>query len=173
MKEYFKDVPGYEGYYQVSSFGVVKSLQRKVNDKGFLRNQRGIILKQRLDCNGYYFVELSKGNKRKSIKVHQLVAMAFLNHIPCGYQVVVDHKDNNRLNNKLNNLQLISHRENNSKDRYRTKKSGLPLGVYFEKSRNKYKASIRINGKSITIGRFNCPTVAHFAYQKALSEIKN
>jgi len=105
--EIFKDIPGYEGIYQVSDLGRVKSL--KFNKEK--------ILKPGVNNHGYYTVVLCKG-KRKTINVHQLVAMAFLNHEPCGYNgLIVDHKDNNPLNNRLSNLQLISQRENTSKDK--------------------------------------------------------
>jgi hypothetical protein len=70
--EIWKDVPNYDGFYQVSNLGNVKSFYKK-NEK---------ILKQGINRYGYKFVSLSKNNKQKTIKTHQLVAMAFLNHTP-------------------------------------------------------------------------------------------
>jgi hypothetical protein len=158
IEEIWKDIPGYEGIYQVSDLGNVKSL----------RFNKEKILKPGVNGSGYYTVVLCKG-KRKTKKVHKLVAMAFLNHNPDGYKLVVDHKDNDKLNNILSNLQLISQRENSSKDKKGTSKH---TGVSWDKERNKWKSSISINGKLKNLGRFNCELAAHHAYEKKLDEIK-
>jgi hypothetical protein len=105
--ENWKDVPNYIGLYKVSDLGRVKSILN-----GFKK-----ILKPGVDGVGYYTVALTRRGEAKTFKVHQLVAMAFLNHKPCGYELVVDHIDNNKLNNNLQNLQLITHSENLTKDR--------------------------------------------------------
>ena len=94
--EIWKNVKGFEDY-EVSELGNVKSLK--------LGKER--ILKNSIDKKGYYKVNLSNKGKTKTFKVHKLVAMAFLNHKPCGYKIVVDHIDNNPLNNNVENLQLI------------------------------------------------------------------
>jgi CRISPR/Cas system-associated protein Cas7 (RAMP superfamily) len=109
--------------------------------------------------------------KRKTREVHQLVAEAFLGHVPCGYKLVVDHIDNNKLNNRVDNLQLISQRENASKNMIN--KTSKYTGVYFDKSRNKYGSRIQINRENIFIGRFDCELKAHLAYQNKLKEIEN
>ena len=154
QQEEFRPVPGYEGYYEVSNFGNVKSL---TNDK---------ILKPCLDSNGYYKVTLSKDGKTKTIRIHILVATAFLDHVPDGYKIVVDHIDNNKLNNNLTNLQLITHRENISKDR----KNGTSQykGVFWGKNSNKWKSQITINGKQKHLGLFTSEEEAHEVYQNAL-----
>ena len=154
QQEEFRPVPGYEGYYEVSNFGNVKSL---TNDK---------ILKPCLDGRGYYKVTLSKDGKTKTIRIHILVATAFLGHKPDGYKIVVDHIDNNKLNNNLTNLQLITHRENISKD----KKNGTSKykGVYLEKNANKWRSQILIDSKKKHLGLFTSEEEAHEAYQKAL-----
>ena len=153
LKEEFRPVPGYEGYYEVSNFGNVKSL---IND---------MILSPGLS-NNYYTVDLCKDGKGNSMRIHVLVAMAFLGHEPDGYKIVVDHIDNNKLNNKLTNLQLISHRENSSKD----KKNGSSqyTGVSWKKNRNKWVANIKINGEKKHLGYFISEETAAEAYQKAL-----
>ena len=123
MIEEWKDIPGYE--YQVSNLGRVKSLKRD------------IILSQRKDYAGYFYVNLY-GVKRKTYKVHQLVAMAFLNHTPCGMSHVIDHINNNKEDNRVANLQVISCKLNNQKD----KKS---LGITYRKDTERY--IIRKEGK--------------------------
>ena len=139
MIEEYRAVKGYEGLYEVSNFGNVKSLER-INSMS--RRVKERILKQSIAGNSYLRVKLFNGIRY----VHQLVAIAFLNHLPNGNKIVVDHIDNNRLNNRLDNLQLINQRENTSKDR----KGGTSkhIGVHWVKPSKKWKAAISINGKT-------------------------
>jgi hypothetical protein len=121
---------------------------------------------------GYKSVTVQiKGLNRKSFEIHQLVAAAFLNYKWNGKAFVVDHIDNNKLNNNLDNLQIVSFRENTSKDKWRTKKSGLPLGVSWCKSRNKYKAAIYFNSVHYNLGRYNTIEEAEKAYQNKLKSL--
>ena len=165
--EIWKDVPGYEGIYQVSDMGNVKSLSREV-----LRNGKyPIIIKEKilkpvLNSNGYLILGLSKNGFIKKITVHTLVAMAFFNHKPDGtHKIVVDHINNNKLDNRLVNLQLISQRENSSKDK---KGTSQYTGVRLIKSTNKWRTDIRINGNKKFLGLFTDEYEAHLVYQKAL-----
>ena len=165
MEEIFKDIPGYEGLYQVSNLGRVKSLSRKVcNYRGcYFSKER--ILKQFIRKT-YKMVNIRSSNRM----VHQLIAMAFLNHIPCGHKVVVDHINHDKLNNRLENLQLITNRENCSKDV--KNKTSKYTGVSWSKSRNKWVSQIKINGKTVPLGRYKCELVAYIVYQKKLKEIQ-
>lgn len=161
-KEIWKEIPGYEGMYEVSDLGRVKSL--KYNKER--------ILKPYVDSQGYYGISLSFNNKAKTKKVHQLVAITFLNHTPDGTtKIVVDHIDNNPLNNRLDNLQVISQRENTSKD----KKGGSSnfIGVSWTKARRRWRAAIRINKKEIYLGDFKDEEEASNAYQSALTRKNN
>jgi hypothetical protein len=106
----------------------------------------------------------------KNIKVHQLIASAFLKYKFKGHENVVDHIDSNKLNNHLDNLRVVSNRENNSKER--TKKSGLPVGVCFNKNDKKYQSYIYINGKQQHLGKFNTIKEASNVYQNKLKEIQ-
>lgn len=110
-----------------------------------------------------------KGLQKRIVQVHQLVAAAFLNYQWNGSKLVIDHIDSNKQNNNLNNLKVVTLRENSSKER--TKKSGTPVGVWFEKKVNKYQSQIYINGKKITIGRYNTIEEASNAYKNKLKEI--
>jgi hypothetical protein len=169
--EIWKDIPNYEGLYQVSNFGNVRSLERYVKGKVENRLQKENILSKRLVGNlgnQYYAVTLCNNKDRKQIKVSVLVAMAFLNHTPNGYVgFTVDHIDNNPLNNNLDNLQVITKRENSSKDRKGISKY---TGVTFNKKSNKWISQIWINGKNKTLGSFDDELEAHRAYQKELQQ---
>ena len=155
-KEIFKDIPGYEGLYQVSNIGGVKSL-------GNTKNRKEKILKPGI-INGYLHVILHKNSKQKSFRVHQLVAMAFLGHTPNGYEIVVNHKDNNELNNYVDNLELVSNRYNSSCHK-------TDVGIYWKEINNKWIASITINRKTIYLGSFNEKEEASRVYQKAVVKI--
>ncbi len=159
MIEIWKDIKGYEEIYQVSNLGRVKSLK--------YNKQR--ILKTPANGSGYYHCNLCSKGKPKRFNVHQLVAMAFLNHKPDGIKIVVDHVDNNKSNNRLENLQLISHRQNTSKD----KKGGSSehIGVCWDKANSKWVSYILINGKQKHLGRFSNEIEAAKAYQLALNKI--
>ena len=96
MKEIWKDITGYEGLYQVSNLGKVRSLRYKNRDE-----VRELYLKPH--NRGYLQVELHKDGTRKMFTVHRLVAMAFVN----GYadDLIVNHIDENKQNNAATNLE--------------------------------------------------------------------
>lgn len=96
MEEIWKDVVGYEGYYQVSNLGNVKSLNWR--NVGCAKN-----LWLKPHNKGYLQVELAKGGIKKCFVVHRLVATAFIPN-PCGYPQV-NHKDENKRNNCVSNLE--------------------------------------------------------------------
>ena len=176
LTEEFRDIPDYEGYYQASTFGRVKSLERKIwmQLKNSFATKKERILRQHLNSvnGGYNTIKLYKEGERKGFKVYVLVAMAFLNHKPDGTnKIVVDHKDNIRTNDYLSNLQLISNRENNSKDKWRQGGSSQYVGVCWDKSNNKWKSAIRINGKKKNLGSFTNELEASNAYQLVLKKI--
>lgn len=169
-KEIWKDIPEYEGYYQVSNLGRLKSLKRVVcRSDGSFHTLKEKVLKPSINGVGYLETILSKDGKKKSFKIHQLVAMAFLGHTPCGYKIVVDHVNNDKLNNKVENLQLTTTRHNVSKDIRRG--ASKYIGVSWYKNSKKWMASIRINGKQKHLGYFNDEIKASKAYQNALKEI--
>lgn len=171
QKEIWKDVPGYEGSYQVSNLGRVKGLDRKIrHPRNTFRIKKGQHMKQVTNRNGYKTLRLSLYGKTKTFTVHQLVAMAFLNHKPDGTnKIVVDHLNNIRKDNRLENLQLINNRENCSKDL----KNGTSkyIGVSWDKQKNKWRSVIKINGRQSFIGRFKCELAAAAAYQKELIKL--
>ena len=172
--EEWVDIKGYEGLYQVSSYGRVKSLERTIDNKlyGDQNIKERILKNQFCSTTKYYKIKLSKNNIKKTWSIHQLVAINFLNHKPLGFLLVVNHIDNNRLNNKIHNLEIIPARENTSKDIDKTKTSSKYVGVNLCKKSLKWIAKIRINGKKTYLGLFNNEIDAHLAYQKALQNLK-
>jgi hypothetical protein len=171
--EIWKDIPDYEGLYQVSDLGRVKSYGGKVCTRlGKLqRINPERILKQGLDGRKYFITIICKFFKRKTFRVHKLVAMAFLNHKPDGTQrIVVDHISNNGLDNRAKNLQLISNRKNSSKNRL-NRTSGI-TGVALRKN-GKYVASICYKGNSTHLGTFKTKYEAYKCYQNTVKHIEN
>lgn len=167
--EIWKDIEGYEGMYQVSNFGNVKSLGRVVLKNGkypFLTKEK--LLKQIINQKGYYQVFPYKNGKGKTLFVHQLVAMAFLNHQPDGtHNIVVNHIDNNKLNNHVNNLELVSQRFNTSIHKQNP-------GVTERKNRNlnkKFEVQIIINNKPVYIGMYKTLEEANRVYQLASQNV--
>lgn len=110
MSEIWRDIVGYEGLYQISNEGKVKSLARDVEWRGTIRHQPEQIKKLSPDRDGYLLVGLSKDGKPKSCKVHRLVASAFIEN-PDGLPEV-NHIDENKTNNSVENLEWVTHKEN-------------------------------------------------------------
>ena len=107
MQEIWKDIKNYEGLYQVSNFGNIKSLTFK-NKQGTYK--RELILKKALGKNGYHKVILQKDRNRKTVSVHRLVAEAFIPNPE--NKKCVNHLDCNRTNNRIDNLEWCTHSEN-------------------------------------------------------------
>ena len=113
-KEIWKDIQGYEGLYQVSNLGNVKN---KIQP--YLKQEK--IYKKFSNSNGYLFVGLRKDKKRKFKYIHRLVAEAFIpnpNNLP-----QINHKDENKQNNCVNNLEWCTNKYNQN---YGTKNQRIP-----------------------------------------------
>lgn len=105
-KEEWKDVAGYEGKYQVSNLGNVKGVERYVRHRYGIRVVKEKILSLVKDKNGYLIATLSKNDNEKKCKVHRLVAQAFIpnpDNLP-----QVNHKDEDKTNNRVDNLEWCS-----------------------------------------------------------------
>ena len=112
-KEVWRDVKGYEGLYQVSSDGRVKSLERTYIDKiGRERYVKERILKPVIDRYGYLLVSLYAGGKQKNHTVHRLVCEAF--HENPDYKPQVNHINEIKTDNRASNLEWATARENSN-----------------------------------------------------------
>lgn len=162
--EIWKDIPGYEGLYQASNLGNVKSLN-------YRQTKKEKILKPFKRRDGYYQVNLCKNGIIKNIKIHQLVAMTFFNHIPCGMKLVVDHINDEKLDNRVENLQIVTGRYNvfKTQGRYSSKYKG----VSWDKRAKKWRSRIIINGVYKHLGFFTSEEEAHQAYINKLKELEN
>lgn len=167
--EIFKDIRNFEGMYQVSNFGNVKSLPRKMTNGNSFFISKERILKINKNTQGYSRVVLWKDGKHKNCSIHQLVAITFLGHEPCGHNLVVDHINDNISDNRLDNLQIITNRENTCKTQGRY--SSKYKGVCWHKRDKKWRSEITIKNKKVYLGYFKDEHQAHLAYQNALQNI--
>ena len=147
--EVWKEIPGFKNY-QVSNLGNVKSLN-------YRKTKKNKVLSKYLNSRG-----------RSSLNISVLVAKAFLNHKPNGGKIVVDHINNIKTNDHLYNLQVITQRENSTKDR---KGSSKYVGVHWSNSNNKWQSTIYINGKYKYLGTYKSEPKASQAYQNELKKL--
>jgi hypothetical protein len=123
-EEIWKDIPEYEGFYQVSSYGNISSLDRYVkHNHGGLRIQKGRIIKQSLNQDGYYCFCLYKDGLSKMVLTHRVVGQVFIlnpNNLP-----LINHKDTVKTNNYYKNLEWCTTQENT---KHATENNLIPFG---------------------------------------------
>ena len=150
MEEIWRDVKGYEGLYQVSNLGRVKSLERFIKTRKNKNGMNGYIHKQESiriptkDYKGYLRLNLCKEGKQKPFKVHRLVAQAFIpnpNNLP-----QVNHKDENKENNCITNLEWCTNEYNHNYGTRNKRSAEKRIGrkIPFEQIKNKI-AVLQIN----------------------------
>ena len=158
--EIWKDIPDYEGGYQISNLGNVKSFKwDKVNGKLMSMGVSG----------GYYHrVYLAKGGKRFFKKVHKLMQTVF--DLGEGY---IDHINGIKTDNRLDNLRVVTPRQNlqNTKRHRKGGLVGASLCKNTERSTRSWRASIYLDGKQTHLGMFETELEAHNAYLTKLNEI--
>lgn len=181
MDQKCKPIPGYEGLYDISIYGEVRSLNYRGSGKIKELKQGKWGFKPFGEDDYYLAVNLTKNSKNRRYAIHQLLAMAFLGFIPDGMKKTVSHKNRIPYDNRIENLQILSAREHAAYDMKETKKSGLPTGVIKYNGRDGQKKSpkksfrsfIQIEGKNKFLGSYYTPEEAGKAYQKKLLEIKS
>ena len=162
--EEWRDVVGYEGRYQVSSMGHVKSLERKVRHwRGGERIQKERILKPSNGRGGYLLVSLCDGEKRKTLKVHRLVCEAF--HENPDNKPQVNHINEIKTDNRASNLEWATARENSNfgtRTERAAKTRSKPIGQYTRDGELiKIWPSAREAGKQIGLSDSNVSKVAN------------
>lgn len=162
LKEEFVDIKNYEGLYQISNYGNVKSLSRSINNGKYTRASIDIISSTQYNTGGYKIITLWKDNKKQTLTIHKLVAGAFLikETITDG---VINHIDNNKDNNKVTNLEIVSQLYNSNCHK-------TTNGVRQNISGN-YTARITINKNRITLGTYNTEEEAIMVRNNKLKEL--
>ncbi len=158
MPEVWKHIPNYP-LYKVSNMGRVCGPKKILSSKPFK--------------NGYIYVTLRNYNTKRKYLVHRLVAEVFLgaDREWQGYRQVIDHIDQNTLNNKANNLRIVTQNENMTNVDTSSQTSKYP-GVCWAKYHKKWEATIRIDGKKHFLGRYDDELQAANAYSLKLKELK-
>lgn len=111
-KEIWKSIKGYEGFYEVSNLGRIRSKDRFVKNKwGGRHLRKGVLLKQKTTKQGYLSVTLQKDGILKHLLVHRIVASKFI-RIKTKDKIYVNHKDGNKLNNDVSNLEWVTASQN-------------------------------------------------------------
>ena len=148
--EEWRDIKGYEGFYQVSNMGNVRSVTHTVvYTDGRVGHYEGKLITPNNDKNGYKAVNLSKNGVVNHIDIHRLVAETFLPKD--GERNVVNHKDGNKHNNTVENLEWVTYSEN-SKHAVRTGLLNMePFIIAGSTARKKKIAQINASGKTIKV----------------------
>ena len=147
MKEIWKDIEGYEGLYQVSNFGRVKSLDRYVLRNGNSLFVKGIVLSQ-LNNRGYLTVRLCNSGKYKNYFVHRLVACAFVENL--NNYTEVNHIDEDKHNNDFRNLEWCDRKYNVNYGSRADKFSNSMKGKLAWKNNPRYGKIGTMTGKYLT-----------------------
>ena len=156
MVETYKKIEGFENY-SVSDFGNVR------------KDKTSRILKGADNGRGYLHVCLVENKVRHNKVIHKLTADAFLNNPK--NRNCVDHIDNNKLNNNLNNLRYATSQENSQNAKLSIKNESGVKGVCWNKSRKRWTAQIKVNGKQIHLGSFiNKNDAVNIRIQRAKDE---
>lgn len=112
IQEIWKDIKDYEGLYQVSNLGRIRSLDKMVWNGQSYWEMKGKILIPGKDKDGYLQIGLYKNKKRKGFKIHRLVSEYFIENEE--NKPEVNHKDGNKQNNNANNLEWVTSSENST-----------------------------------------------------------
>ena len=148
MNEEWRPIEGYEGLYEVSNTGRVRSLDRYVKGKGeSYRLHKGRVLSPIKDKNGYLLINLYCNGKQNIIKIHRLVAQEFLSNpdnLP-----EVNHKDEDKTNNRVDNLEFCDHKYNMNfgTARIRSINTKIKNGYWTGLSEKEYKKKYYQNHK--------------------------
>lgn len=160
--EIWKDIEGYDGYYQISNLGRVKSLGRLMWRGYVYRMSKDKIRKIKVNRIGYIRLKLWLEGKFKTFSVHRLVALNFIDNP--NKKSVVNHIDSIRFNNNVKNLEWVSCLENICHGKINRKTKSKYVGVSFStKNKNPWQSNICINNKTIYLGIYKTEEEAYQA----------
>lgn len=168
MKEIWKDIVNYEGYYQVSNLGKVKSLEREIYmfNKGNFKSKEKILLSH-TTSKGYLRISLLKDKICRKNLVHRLVAQAFIenNNLKLNQ---VNHIDGNKKNNEVHNLEWC----NNSQNVKHSYSIGLQKAKYGSDNQNSKKVA-KYDAVGNLIKIYDCMTDASLDNNSHISSISS
>lgn len=168
-QEIWKDVVGFEGYYEVSNTGVIRSVDRYVNGIYGKRLVKGVVLKTFIDVDGYVRNGIKKFGKSYCVIAHREVAKAFIPNLQ--NKPVINHKNGIRTDNRVENLEWVTIRENvwhSSQFKGEGKKTSKYIGVCKLPNGN-WQAYISVGTKNIILGTFLSEETA---YERRLQELE-
>lgn len=171
MPEIWKDIRGFTGVYQISNVGNLRSLDRTILNKGSGKTYqiKGKTLKPRTDAYGYLITDLWLNGRKTTVKIHRIVAAAFIS----GSGSEVDHINGRRDDNRVTNLRWVNSSQNKL-NRHKCRGASGVIGVCFRPFRkNPWQAYGRIDGKWKSLGCFPTKSLATIARQKHLEEVFN
>lgn len=172
MIEIWKDIPEYEGIYQISNFGNLKSLDRNTITKiNKLKKIKGRVLTIKKTKHGYNASQLFKNGVFTTKRIHILVGLCFVHNPNPKLFIEINHIDKNRMNNHFSNLEWVSKRENSCHRSNDLKSTSKYIGVSYDTRSKKWISSITVNSKFVYIGSFKCQLPAYVARKNY--EIKN
>lgn len=160
-----KEISGFEGLYWITDTGDVLADDRIIKmPNGGVHILKRHVQKVQVTKKGYAKVMLTDSiGRRKGVYVHRLVIENFL----VKRELQVNHKDCNKLNNHIDNLEFVTNRENTNYRFRHTDKSSSFAGVTWNKRRNKWQSQKMINGKRTYLGLFDSELDAHNKYLQA------
>lgn len=173
MEIFWQDIAETNNLYQINNLGQIKRKRHSVARISH-KNNASMVLKEKIlknqILNGYNACWIYCNGKSKCFYVHRLLAKYFLsNPLNYGY---VNHKDNNRLNNNLDNLEWCSFQQNCfQKYKYKKNASSKYKGVSWSKRDKKWGSKIGFNNKTINIGFFSAEKEAALAYNEKAKEL--
>lgn len=170
-KEIWKDIEGFEGLYMISNKGRLKSLERFKNNNGGLVKVEEKILTNHKDKKGYNFNTICKNGKIFSLRTHRIVAKHFIPNPKNKPQV--NHINRIRHDNRVDNLEWCTNRENISHSKVFLKSSSKYVGVHYVGKYNKWTSQIHIKGTTYSLGYCKTEKEAKDNYEKALLNWKS
>ena len=172
MKEVWEDIKAYEGSHQISNLGRVRSLERRIfRSDGQTRLLKNKMLSLSLNKTGYLKITINKNSVLKTHIIHHLVWDHFGHKERDRHRIQIDHINENKTDNRIENLQLLTNRENCSKGYKNKLTTSKYTGVSYYKRTDKWHARIYHQGIKIHLGFFDLEIDAAQAYKNALIKI--